>query len=780
MAGFTCYSDEVNVPFRGMDIFAITGPTGAGKSTIVDALCYALYGRVPRHAETTSLISHNRDSMSVDLEFEAGGKQYRVHRGINRDAKGKRAPAPVQLEECADGRWTPIAGRVADIDREIERIVGLDYRSFTVCVLLPQGRFQDFLAGEKKDRRQVLTDLLDIGIYEEVMKLANARAAELGIQIEGHERRLAEDYGNATPEALEDVRAEMEVTRPRLELARAQREALGQAIALADTVVSARRRQGERTLAHKAVQQEIAEAEGLARDGQEQLAELRGRHKKALAALAAVSYDRARHSALERARDQLEKAQGLERDLAGASKLAADDSALTEAASALDAAAEKTGVTAEAVAEAEEALRTAERLDAAAHVRAGLKQGDPCPVCGGKVGKDLPPVEALVADAEGRLQAARAAEAAARDAAGKAEAAVAAETARQEAAVKDVQRLEKDLAAAREALKATLPEGIELNAKAIEKALNAEAARGEEARRLSEEEAAVRRDIDDLAPRVTASETGLAQLRGRAQTLEAEAAEAGREAEEAKAELIAIAGKWEWRQVSELIREKQAPSDALAALQRGTNTEIDALTRRLSELEGEERRIEEGIEKAAKIRAELEALTGRRVLFQDLGRLLRANEFQTFVLDEAMRELAAAGSVNLERLQNEARFSLRVREGEFRVVDSWQGGQERAATTLSGGETFVASLALALALADTMPQLSTGALTSLDSLFLDEGFGTLDPESLRVVIEALDALRSERRLVGIVTHVPELAALIECRIEVSKSPEGSRVTLVGV
>ena len=344
IAGFTCYSDAVEIPFRGLDIFAITGPTGAGKSTIVDAICYALYGRVPRQGETSNLISHNRDNMSVDLEFESGGREYRVHRGINQsrrtdrngNEKISRAPSPVQLEECLDGEWRPIAGRVAGIDSEIERIIGLDYRSFTVCVLLPQGRFQDFLAGEKKDRRQVLTDLLDIGIYEEVMRLANAEASELQGKVSAIDTRLRDDYGGATPEALEDMRAQMEEARPRLETATQQRDALTTALRHAETVMTARRRQIQRLDDHKTAMAEIADAEALAKDGQERLSSLKSQHAKAQAALIAAPYDRERHLALDRAMDLARKAAALTADLSEAEKLAADDSGLQGAAASLD------------------------------------------------------------------------------------------------------------------------------------------------------------------------------------------------------------------------------------------------------------------------------------------------------------------------------------------------------------------------------------------------------------------------------------------------------------
>jgi exonuclease SbcC len=74
-----------------------------------------------------------------------------------------------------------------------------------------------------------------------------------------------------------------------------------------------------------------------------------------------------------------------------------------------------------------------------------------------------------------------------------------------------------------------------------------------------------------------------------------------------------------------------------------------------------------------------------------------------------------------------------------------------------------------------LPELRSAAAATLESLFLDEGFGTLDPETLETVIDALEGLRSEDRMVGIITHVPELAQRIETRITVVKSPAGSRV-----
>ena len=97
--------------------------------------------------------------------------------------------------------------------------------------------------------------------------------------------------------------------------------------------------------------------------------------------------------------------------------------------------------------------------------------------------------------------------------------------------------------------------------------------------------------------------------------------------------------------------------------------------------------------------------------------------------------------------------------------------------TLSGGETFLASLALALALAEGLAGLASEgrAGDALESLFLDEGFGTLDPETLAQVVQALDALHGGRRMVGVVTHLPELAAQLPARIEVRRGDGTARI-----
>jgi len=152
-----------------------------------------------------------------------------------------------------------------------------------------------------------------------------------------------------------------------------------------------------------------------------------------------------------------------------------------------------------------------------------------------------------------------------------------------------------------------------------------------------------------------------------------------------------------------------------------------------------------------------------------------------YVLAARLEEVAQAATVRLEKMSN-GRYQLihtderargERRAGlELRVIDGWTG-QQRPPATLSGGETFLASLALALGLADVVAAEAGGS--RLETLFVDEGFGSLDERTLDEVLDVLDGLREGGRTVGIVSHVAELRQRIPARLRVIKGRSGSRV-----
>jgi exonuclease SbcC len=158
---------------------------------------------------------------------------------------------------------------------------------------------------------------------------------------------------------------------------------------------------------------------------------------------------------------------------------------------------------------------------------------------------------------------------------------------------------------------------------------------------------------------------------------------------------------------------------------------------------------------------------------------LRANNFERWLLEEAL-DLLVDGASRILRELTGGQYDLMHEKGEFYVVDHHDAGLQRGVRTLSGGETFQASLALALALSEQLAGMSTTA-ASLESIVLDEGFGTLDAATLDVVAATLENLAARGdRMVGVVTHVQALADRVPVRFEVHKDARTAHVERVGL
>ncbi|MBD1806428.1 SMC family ATPase [Microcoleus sp. FACHB-SPT15] len=164
-------------------------------------------------------------------------------------------------------------------------------------------------------------------------------------------------------------------------------------------------------------------------------------------------------------------------------------------------------------------------------------------------------------------------------------------------------------------------------------------------------------------------------------------------------------------------------------------------------------------------------LAAQEQTYHTLSRNLKSDEFQDYILEHLQAELVACATERLKEL-TDSRYALRIQDGEYWVEDNWNGGEIRRVRTLSGGETFATSLSMALALSE---KLSMGV--ELGSLFLDEGFGTLDAETLESVTQILRSLGQQDRLIGVITHIRALAEQLPTQIKVHKSPEGSRLVV---
>ncbi|HEY9808609.1 MAG TPA: SMC family ATPase [Halomicronema sp.] len=175
------------------------------------------------------------------------------------------------------------------------------------------------------------------------------------------------------------------------------------------------------------------------------------------------------------------------------------------------------------------------------------------------------------------------------------------------------------------------------------------------------------------------------------------------------------------------------------------------------------------IQQTEKLLEQQTNLQEREQTYHTLAQNLKSNEFQAYILEHLENELVKRATILLQNLTEE-RYVLKTQDGEYWVQDNWNGGEMRRVRTLSGGETFATSLSMALALSEKLAQ---GA--QLGSLFLDEGFGTLDTETLENVTQILESLKQQSRLIGIITHISPLAERLPAQIKISKAPQGSNI-----
>jgi exonuclease SbcC len=185
-------------------------------------------------------------------------------------------------------------------------------------------------------------------------------------------------------------------------------------------------------------------------------------------------------------------------------------------------------------------------------------------------------------------------------------------------------------------------------------------------------------------------------------------------------------------------------------------------------------RIAERRARAATLQADLAAAQQDQQVARELGRLLRSNMFPEWLEAAALDTLVVDASTRLSDLSG-GQFELTHRDGEFMVVDHADADSIRSVRTLSGGETFQASLALALALSTQLSSMAAEGAARLDSIFLDEGFGTLDEATLEVVAATLENLAHGDRMVGVVTHVGALADRIPVRFRVRRDSRTSSI-----
>ena len=258
---------------------------------------------------------------------------------------------------------------------------------------------------------------------------------------------------------------------------------------------------------------------------------------------------------------------------------------------------------------------------------------------------------------------------------------------------------------------------------------------------------------------------------GQARAREELAGAADREADAARAGIGELTGQLS-ADLAKAGLQDLAP-DAVAA------SADSAVSRALASAQAAASRVAERRGQAADLAAKQRDAAEQQQVAHLLGNLLQARQFPQWLVSEALDDLVTAASRNLAALSS-GQFDLAHDKGELFVIDHADADSRRSVRTLSGGETFQASLALALALSSQISALAAAGTARLDSIFLDEGFGTLDPETLEVVASTLEALAEGDRMVGVVTHVAALAERVPVRFRVAKNARTSTITREGL
>lgn len=813
------FGDESVFDFRDRRLVGIVGPIGSGKSSLLDAVSFALYGRTASVAANTKSLIHQRaDEAAVSLLFEVEGEVWEAARMLRR--RGASQHALYRLDP--GGLGEPIERIVleGEVNDRVVELLGLEHDAFGRSVMLAQGRFAEFLAARPAERDKVLKGVFGHDRIDAMREAARQWAREKAVEVEKLDVRveLLERVAADLPEMKSQLAAAAERVA-RLEAAAGEVRRLNKGVesglrrvaeaearlseladhercfpkrddvaAIVDVAAETARLRSEQGVLLEKAQAGAAAAEGAVRakrdSGEEELFE------QAAAALATLEPLQAAAANAERARGRV--AARLE---ATRSAVEGGGKRMSAAAKRLKAANAAVEAASRAAEEAALTLHEAQHEEMSAELRTTLRAGKPCPVCE-QVVTDVPAsAESPVlskATADHR-RASRALETAQADRASAAEEHAAAASAVEEAqrtlaglqdegslAATEAATTAARVADAMGSLEALLGEGDPGTMLAARRREHDALLVAVQSARESLDRARTRhdrliRDDQDAQKALSALRVDLADLgarigvpAGRGESEDADALKVFDDLRRAWAEAhdLATTAKEEAAEsAAEADRERSALLDDLRVMGDFATVLGEVFAKR-ELLDARIERAEVELAEGADVIADRARLAAEQATFERLASDLTDSRFVRYLLDDERARLAALGSEHFARLSS-GRY-LFTDDGKFDIVDQTSAGAVRRAESLSGGETFLASLALALALAEMVAR--TGG--RLDAFFLDEGFGSLDPEHLDLAMDGIEALvaGNERRLVVVVSHVPELRERLEDLIILDRNP----------
>ena len=853
MNAFGAYAEEQIVDFSLLGdktFFLIHGPTGAGKTTILDAISFALYGTASGDLRESKNLRSDYAPPSaktqVDFTFRSGSKKYEVVRSPEQEVAKLRGegtrkiPAAAALYEISGDERNIIASGINDVTKQVETILGFKAEQFCQIVLLPQGEFRRFLIAESKDRKSILETLFKTGIYRQIESLLADKSKQIEREYDDLKRERSYLLETAACENKEAVLAKKEnylseqkiletnltSAQKALEQAKAAHQAaqtLATAFAEAETAVKAHailagqaeEIKSKRTILENAERASLVEPYHFAcQKAYQKQTEAAEQNTKKQALLAEAEQktgflqeglEAVLPSDVPNVADALQELltttitdiQKTKNANAVYDKFAKTEDAINKSEKKLYVCEQELKLAQSNEAKAKEELKRLQNLQIkslASHLAVNLHEGMPCPVCGSTT-HPLPAAREALADvnmedSEKKMYAAQQAVIAA---SGNYKAVEAQLKAQQEQLV----ALQEECASYPFSTKDELLKFLQIQEKrqhtlqALQKEHNelqllltrttADAA--STAKYLAEAEAAFKQSREEYKNRL--GDNGFADQPSFLAARRSAAEQANLKQEVSSYEQRLVAAKDRLTRAQSVIEGKELPNlSEFAAVENKAAAVQQELSNRLAVLAKDIRQITELLSKLEKLEERSKTLEEVYKNTSSLAQCAQGNNsrrltFSGFVLQSILDDVLQAanmrlthmsrGRYNLSRL-DEVTDARRESGLSIEVMDSFTG-ISRPVKTLSGGEIFLASLSLALGLSDVVQAYAGGI--RLDTILVDEGFGSLDPESLDMAIRTLTDLQKGGRLVGIISHVAELKERISTRLEIIPGPRGS-------
>lgn len=677
LSGFLSYRDPVELNFEAFDLACISGQNGAGKSSLLDAITWALFGEA-RGKDKDAVVNLQSKAAEVALTFAYEGNVYRVQRAAPR---GKTTVLEFQIRG-GEG-WRPLTERsTRETQNRIEQTLRLDYDTFVNASFFLQGKADEFTQKKASERKAVLANILGLEIWETYKERAANRRKEIEKEIAGIDRAIAD---------IEEELSEEEARKQTLKLLEAELNQLAAARKAQEAALESIRK------AAASLDQELAAEKARLEE------ERRGLREQFSAISNQSSVISELTEQIERAKKSLAEA---EKKLSGRSEIEERRNAAREEFATL---------------RAENDLRKLEMDELKARIdQLASAEGAVCPLCGQTLTEE-----------------------------------------HRQSTLKRLQKEGKEKGDRFRSNKARMDELTKIIADAeanIAKLANAE-----------RERLALSNSIAQWSERIEAARKAVQQWEG--------------------------TGAARLKEVESLLA-----SEKFAAEVRKPPVRLDEAERALLELQEQENRKNQEVGAARQLVEVLDSLRARRkdliqereertqqaARYKTLERAFGKDGVPALLIEQALPQIEAKANDLLDRLSNgtmsirfatQAEYKDKKRDDRKETLDILisDGAGMRDYEMFSGGERFRVDFAIRLALSEILTQRK-GA--RLQTLVIDEGFGSQDAQGRQRLIEAINLVREDFAKILVITHLDELKDAFPARIEVEKTERGSTVRVI--